>query len=188
MYKTLPKTRFYLVGEGGALADVVVYISQGVPADKKFDPPVEPIVIDQKACEFIPYITAGMAHQKVQVKNSDPFMHNVNHVPTPDIKKRSMNVAQMANGPVIERAFTKQPDLFVRFKCDVHPWMFSFVAIFDHPYFAVTGKDGAFKIAKLPPGKYTIEACHRKAGKVSKEITVSDQDQTVDFTLEAKAQ
>jgi hypothetical protein len=65
--------------------------------------------------------------------------------------------------------------------------MFAFVAIFEHPFFAVTDKDGAFKISKLPPGKYTIEALHRKAGKVTKEITVTDKDQQVDFSLELKA-
>lgn len=180
------KTRFYVVGKNGALADVVVYVAKGVPAGAKFEPPAEPVVIDQKGCEFIPYISAAMAGQKVHVKNSDPFLHNVNHAPTPDIKKRNPNVAQLANGPIIERAFEKQPELLVRFKCDVHPWMFAYVAIFDHPYFAVTGEDGAFKIPKLPPGTYTIEAFHRKAGKVSKEITVTDANQAVDFTLEVK--
>jgi len=65
--------------------------------------------------------------------------------------------------------------------------MFSYVSVFDHPYFAVTGKDGTFKIPNLPPGKYTIEAIHRKAGKSSQEITVGADGKMVDFALEAPA-
>lgn len=179
-------TRFYVVGKDGALADVVVYISKGLPPGKTYPVPDTPVVIDQKGCEFIPYITAAMAKQKVQIKNSDPFLHNVNHSPTPDVQKRPQNVAQLANGPVIERAFEKTDELLVRFKCDVHPWMFAYVAIFDHPFFAVTGEDGSFKISNVPPGTYTVEVFHRKAGKLSKEVTVSDQNQTVNFELTAK--
>jgi hypothetical protein len=52
---------------------------------------------------------------------------------------------------------------FLRFKCDVHPWMFSYVTVLDHPYFAVSGKDGSFTIKNVPPGKYTLVAMHRKA-------------------------
>lgn len=179
-------TRFYVVGEGGALADVVVHLSKGLPPGKTYPVPDTPVVIDQKGCEFIPYIAAAMAKQKVHIKNSDPFLHNVNHSPTPDVQKRPQNVAQLANGPIIERAFEKTDELLVRFKCDVHPWMFAYVAIFDHPYFAVTGNDGTFKITNVPPGTYTVEVYHRKAGKLAKEVTVTDQNQTVNFELAAK--
>jgi hypothetical protein len=144
------------------------------------------VLIDQKGCEFFPYVGAAMAKQKVHIRNSDAFLHNVNHAPTPDIQKRAQNVAQLAGGPIVERAFDKQEETLIRFKCDVHPWMFSYIAVFDHPFFAVTDKDGGFKIPKLPAGKYTLEVLHRKAGKVSKEITVTDANQTVDFELEVK--
>ena len=56
-----------------------------------------------------------------------------------------------------------KPEMFLKFKCDVHQWMFAWASVFDHPYFAVSAKDGTFKIANVPPGKYTIQAAHRKA-------------------------
>ena len=62
--------------------------------------------------------------------------------------------------------------------------MFAYVTVVDSPYFAVTGKDGTFKIANVPPGTYTLEAAHRKAGKVTKQVEVKDANVTVDFTLE----
>jgi hypothetical protein len=91
----------------------------------------------------------------------------------------------MPGGANLEFSFPKAED-FVRFKCDVHPWMFSYVTVCDHPYFAVTGADGAFKISDVPPGKYTLVAKHRKAGEVSQEIEVADSGATADLVLELK--
>jgi len=68
--------------------------------------------------------------------------------------------------------------------------MFAWVTVVDHPYFAVTGKDGAFKISNVPPGKVTpFRALHRKAAPsgVDKEIEVKEGGPAkVDFTLEVK--
>ena len=95
----------------------------------------------------------------------------------------------MAKAPDLIFAFEK-PEPFLKFKCDVHPWMFSYVSVFDHPYFAVTGKDGSYKIANVPPGKYTLEISHRKAAPigstVTKEIEVKDQSVTADVELAVK--
>jgi hypothetical protein len=82
-------------------------------------------------------------------------------------------------------SFTK-PENFLRFKCDVHPWMFAYACVVDHPFYAVTGADGTFKIANVPPGKYTVEVLHRKAGSVSQEAEITDAGGKADFTLEAK--
>jgi hypothetical protein len=75
----------------------------------------------------------------------------------------------------------------LKFQCDVHPWMFAWVSVFDHPYYAISAKDGTFKISNVPAGKYTIQAAHRKAGMVTQEIEVkAGAPAKVDFTLEAK--
>ena len=64
--------------------------------------------------------------------------------------------------------------------------MFAYVCVADHPYFSVSGKDGAYRIANVLPGKYTIEAVHRKAGSVTQEIEVKDGNVNLDFTIELK--
>jgi len=179
------KTRFYIVDANGGLADVVVYVKSGVPAGQ-YKPPQEALTIDQKGCEFNPYISAAMVGQEIKFLNSDPILHNVNHTGSDDLQKRPPNIAQLPKAAPISRAFGKQEQLFVKVKCDVHRWMFAFIAIFDHPFFAVSGKDGSYKISNLPPGKYTIEAIHRKAGKVSREIEITDAPATLDLTLEIK--
>ena len=79
-------------------------------------------------------------------------------------------------------------ETFLRFKCDVHPWMFSYITVVDHPYFAVTGKDGTFTIKDVPPGKYKIVALHRKAAKdgVEQDIEVTADGAKLDFALDVK--
>ena len=184
LHTTVPTTHFYVVGANGGLADVVVSL-QGI-SGKSTGASAPPVVLDQKGCEYTPSIFAVQTGQKIIAKNSDPVLHNVHDVPGGGSENKEKNEAQLPNGPDLTFTFS-HPEMFLKFKCDVHQWMFSWVSIFDHPYFAVSGKDGTFKIANVPPGKYKIEAAHRKAGTATKEIEVKEGEPTkVDFTLEVK--
>ncbi len=130
----------------GELKDVVVYIKSitGKPADAA----APPLVMDQKGCEYGPYIAAVQTNQKIVVKNSDPVMHNVHPTPTA-AGNEEKNKAQMAGGADIEFTFPAA-EKFLRFKCDVHPWMFAYVTVVDNPYFAVSGKDGTLRSPTCP--------------------------------------
>ena len=183
LHTEMPTTHFYVVGANGGLADVVVSL-QGV-SSQSTGAKAEPVTIDQKGCEYTPQILAVQTEQKILVKNSDPVLHNIHDLPTVAGNKEQ-NVAQMPGSSELTFSFAK-PEMFLKFKCDVHPWMFAWVSVFDHPYFAVSGKDGSFKIANVPAGKYTIQAAHRKAGTATQEIEVKEGAPTkVDLTLEAK--
>ncbi len=183
LHSTMPTTRFYVVGANGELADVVVSV-QGA-AGKSAGASAPPATLDQKGCEYIPQILAVQTDQKILVKNSDPVLHNVHDLPAVSGNKEQ-NMAQVPGGQDLTFSFAKAEE-FLKFKCDVHPWMFAWVSVFDHPYFAVSGKDGSFKIANVPAGKYTIKANHRKAGVVTQEVEVKDGAPTkVDLALEAK--
>jgi len=177
------KTRFFVKAADGGLDDVFVHIKDGLTG-KTFEAPATPAVLDQVGCLYQPYILGIQTGQKLVIKNSDPMMHNINCSPK-NPENKPFNEAQMAQGADKEKAFTS-PEIFVTFQCNVHPWMFAYACVSDNPFFDVTKKGGSFKIANLPPGKYVIEAIHRKAGKVSKEITVGADNQTVDLTLEFK--
>jgi hypothetical protein len=180
-------TRHYVVGADAGLANVFVYLKEG-PAGKTYTPPEKMPVLDQVNCFYEPYVMGVMVNQKFQIKNSDPLMHNVHATPKVPGNKE-FNVGQPVQGMVTERTFTS-PEVLVRFKCDVHPWMFAYVGVLPHPYFAVTDKDGKFKLpSDLPAGKYTLVAYHLKAGEATQEITVADGDKKeVNFTLNASAQ
>lgn len=177
-----PMTTFYLVGEGGALGEAVVVL-KGLEG-KSTGASAAPQVIDQKGCLYHPYVSAVQTGQKIIVKNSDPVLHNVHATPKVSGNDEK-NLAQMPNGADLEFVFAK-PEEFLRFKCDVHPWMFSYMTVVDHPYFAVTGVDGSFTITDVPPGKYTLVAKHRKAGEVSQEIEVTDAGASADLAIELK--
>ncbi len=182
MHAEAVTTHHYLVGPKGEFANVVVSLV-GAPA--KGAAASAPITLDQKGCEYTPLILAVQTDQKIVVKNSDPVLHNVHTLPAVAGNEEKNN-AQTANGPDLVYTFSK-PENFLKFKCDVHPWMFAWVTVLDHPYFSVSAKDGSFKIANVPPGKYKIQAAHRKAGVVTKEIEVKEGEAAkVDFVVEGK--
>jgi len=179
-----PKTRFYVVGQGGELADVFVYIKDGLTG-KAFPVPDKPGLLDQKGCEYIPYVSGLQTNQKLLVRTSDPVLHNVHPTPMAPGNKES-NMAQLPKSKDLEYVFPT-PEVFLRYKCDVHPWMFSYVGVVDNPFYAVTEKDGKFTIKNVPPGSYTIEAYHRKAGKQTAQVTVeATGSKESNFTFEAK--
>lgn len=182
----LPTTRFYVTGAGGGLGDVVVYL-KGITG-KSTGASAAPLVLDQVGCEYTPYIAAAQTGQKITVKNSDPVLHNVHPTPKPGTANKEANKAQLPKGPDLDFTFAAE-EMHLRFKCDVHPWMFSYVSVFDHPHFAVTDKDGKFTIKGVPAGKYTLVANHRKASggvDVTKEVEVTDAGAVVEVAMEAK--
>jgi hypothetical protein len=66
--------------------------------------------------------------------------------------------------------------------------MNAFVGVLDHPYFAVTGADGKFSLKGLPPGTYTVEAWHEKAGTQTAQVTVGAKEtKEISFTFKAPA-
>lgn len=185
-------TQFYVVGANKGLADVVVML-KGVPA-KPADASTPPVVLDQKGCLYMPQFVAIQTGQSLTVRNSDPaavLMHNVHVNPTAsanlDAYSTKISQAQTAGAPDLTYNFPA-PENFLKFNCDVHPWMYAWVTVVDNPYFATTDKDGKFTIKNVPPGKYTISALHYKLAKagVDKQVDVTSGSANVDFTIEAK--
>ena len=181
-HTTKPKTKFYMVGADGELADVFITLKGAGLSGKSTGASAAAAVIDQKGCEYAPYVSAVQTGQKITVKNSDMFLHNVHPMPAVAGNKEQ-NRAQLPN---VDLNFSfDNAETMLKFKCDVHPWMFAYISVVDHPYFSVSAKDGTYKIANVPPGKYMLEATHRKGGVVAKEVEVKD-GAVVDFVIEVK--
>ncbi len=186
MHDTTPTTHFYVVNStNGGFGDVVVYL-KNVSA-KSTGASAKPAVLDQVGCLYTPGIMAIQTGQTLTVKNSDPCNHNVHGISEANGKETTIfNDQQPSGGAELTYTFDK-PEMFFKFECNIHPWMKAWVCIFDHPYFAVTDADGKFTIKNVPPGKYTIEANHRKLGAQSQEIEVKDSGATANFTFNAPA-
>ncbi len=180
----LVTTRHYVVAADGGLANVFVYLSEGVKGT--YAPTSEVPVIDQVNCMFEQYITGVMVGQKFQVRNSDSTMHNVHLTPKVSGNKE-LSVSQVIKGSVNDFSFSK-PEVLVRIMCNVHPWMFTYVGVVDHPFFAITDADGHFSISGVPPGTYKVEAYHLKTHRnnhgVTQRVTVHGGDRkSLDVTI-----
>ena len=171
-----------LLGPGNTMGNVVVSVKSGLPAGKTYPAPTEAFVMDQSGCQYKPHVFALQVGQPLKVLNSDGILHNVHALPKVN---GQFNMAMPGTRKEAEHTFEKAEVPF-QVKCDVHPWMTSYVSIFDHPFFGVTKEDGKFTLADLPPGTYEIEAWHEKLGSKMEKVTVADgESKTVDFKFTA---
>lgn len=177
--KTDNKTEFFVVGEGGALQNVFVYVKDGL-GNYVFDPPATPVVLDQKGCRYHPHVFGIRVGQPLEIINSDPTLHNIHAIPK---ENSEFNTGQPIQGFKSTHTFTAK-EVMVPFKCDVHGWMNAYVGVLDHPYFAVSDSGGAFEIRTLPAGTYTIEAWHEKLGTQTQSVTIGpNETKEIGFTF-----
>lgn len=172
-------TRTYVTKDGG-LGDVLVALIEIPP--QPLPAGTGPLTIDQRGCEYLPYVTACQVGQTIQVTNLDSLTHNIHTLPRTSGNKE-VNKSQAAGAKALEFVYDKAEE-FLTFKCNVHPWMFSYVSVLNHPFFAVTSEDGHFEIKGLPDGKYKVKFRHRKAGEKIEEIEVKNGQATVDVVLD----
>ena len=170
-----------LISADGALQNVWVRVVSGL-GDKTFGPPAEPVALDQTGCSFTPHAATAQTAQTILFKNGDSVAHNVHALPKAN---PGFNVTLPPSGKPSERRFTK-PEA-VRVKCDIHPWMGSWVLVHDAPFQSLTGEDGRFAIRGLPAGTYEIEAWHERLGAAARQsVTLGDgEEKAIDFSFAA---
>ena len=172
-----------VVNGNNALQYVFVYVKEGL-GDKNFEISKEPVVLDQKGCMYHPHVFGVQAGQPLKVLNSDPTTHNIHPVPA---NNREWNKSMSPGVTPLEQTFPRE-EIMIPVKCNVHPWMKSYIGVVKHPFFAVSKEDGTFEIKGLPPGDYTIEAWHEKLGTSTQKVTVGPKEtKSVDFTFKAAA-
>jgi plastocyanin len=157
-----------LTGKKGGLANAFVYIQAGLE-DKKFEPTQEAVVLDQQGCMFVPRVLGIRPGQVLDLKNGDSVAHNIHPMPK---SNREWNQEQPPHAPDVEHKFARQ-EIMIPVKCNIHAWMHSYIGVVSHPYFAVTGPDGAFTWKNVPPGDYTIAVWHEKLGEQTQQIHVA---------------
>jgi hypothetical protein len=176
-----PQPSDAIVVKNGKLANVFVYVREGLPQGT-FPVPSEPVVLDQKGCRYIPHVMGLMAGQPLKILNTDTADHNIHPMPS---KNPQWNESQMPTDPPIIKAFAK-PEMMVPLQCNQHPWMRAYVSVMSHPYFAVSAADGSFEIKNLPPGEYTLVAVHEKFGEQTMKVKVGPKESAkADFSFAA---
>jgi hypothetical protein len=139
------------------------------------------VVFDQKGCQFTPHTMLVRTDQQVVVKSGDNIPHNTHSIP---IFNKGENFIVAAN----DREGVKMPKFVIKerlpieVKCDIHGWMSARWLILDHPYAAITDKDGKFTIPKLPAGDYEFIVWHERVGYINKTLKVAiKKDATTDL-------
>jgi plastocyanin len=171
IHETVPNEMLVL-GSGNTMANVLVRVVSGLPAGKTYPVPTTPVTMDQHGCQYKPHVMGIMVGQSFKVLNSDGILHNVHALPKVNA---TFNMAMPPTRKEASATFGKEEGMFV-IKCDVHPWMQSYMGVFSHPFFAVTGEDGKFTIKDLPAGTYEIEAWHERLGTQKATVTVGASD------------
>ena len=160
-----------VVGEKQALQNVFVYVKDGL-GNFGFPIPTEPVVLDQDKCRYTPRVLGVRVGQPLQIRNSDPLLHNVR---SNGVINQAFNKSTPLEGVRFDHTFATR-EVMVPFKCDVHGWMSAYVGVLDHPYFGTTAPDGRVVLGNLPPGTYTIEAWHEALGSKTVQVTIGAKE------------
>ena len=159
----------------GGLANVFVHLQGSFPQTPV---PTTPVSIDQHGCIYGPRVVGARVGQMLQVRNSDPLLHNVHSM---SARGNGFNVGQPLAG-MVQQFRLKDEEIMLRLKCDVHSWMTAFVGVVSNPYFAVSHDAGIFEIDNVPAGTYTIQAWHEQYGPLTQTVRVkAGAPTTVDF-------
>jgi plastocyanin len=156
----------------------VVYV-EAIPG-KTFPAPSKPVVMDQKSLLFQPHVMAVPVGATVQFVNSDKVQHNIFWPSISGNRKMSHNMGTWPTGE--KREFKFDTPGVVPLLCNVHPEMSGYIVVSPTPYFAVTDASGAFRIADVPDGSYTVSAWREGMKIQSKPVTASGTT-TVGFSL-----
>ena len=163
-----------VLGAGNTMANVLVRVVSGLPAGKAYPAPTTPVTMDQHGCQYKPHVMGIMVGQPFKVLNSDGILHNVH---TTSTANPSFNQAQPKFKKTIQAKIEK-PEMPIKVQCDAHGWMHAWWVSEDHPYYAVTDANGAFKLADVPAGDYELEAWHETLGKQTQKVKVQPKQDT----------
>jgi hypothetical protein len=170
-----------VVGKGGSLQNVFVYVKDGAG---NYPAPSAAVTLIQKGCMYSPHVFGIQVNQPLEIVNEDPTLHNVHAMA---VTNDAFNVGQPTQGMSTEKKFSKA-EVPLRFKCDVHGWMHCVAGVMTNPFFSVSGSDGSFNIGQLPAGSYTLVAFQEKYGESApQKIDIKDGEaKTVNFTFAAQ--
>ncbi len=156
----------------------VVSISK-IGSGKPFpaEDPDNPVQLDQRGCRFRPHVVIVPEERTLSILNNDGILHNI-HIWA--MKNEAINRAMVGKLKSMDVSFDRKER--IRVGCDVHKWMGAWIVVAEHPYYAVTGKDGTFRLENVPVGTHTVRIWHEKLGKQDKEVTVTaDEETQVEF-------
>lgn len=165
-------------GKSKGLRSVLLQL-EDAPAQPKLQK-AEPVLMDQRDMIFLPRVVAVQHGQAVRFDNNDLCNHSVQALST--VAADQFNRFVLPAQP-IDHVFEVQKKPVV-IGCSLHSWMRAWVYVVPHPWFAVTDAEGKFRIAKVPPGKYTLRSHHPDSGLQDKRTIQVESGKTLELKVE----
>ena len=169
-----------VVGPEGQVRWALVHVTRGL-GTRRFEPPASRVQLEQVGCRYVPHVLTARVDQPVEIVNRDRLLHNVHLLA---FENPGRNFGQLQGGEAV-LAFGR-PEI-IPVKCDVHPWMKAWIAVFEHPYVAVTDEEGRYRIPGLPAGRYELTVWHESLTREAAEVDVGpDGECRRDFLLQRR--
>ena len=154
---------------GTGLGGVVVWLD-GVRSGKPL-PLERRLEMESVHCNLVPRVQGGLVGGAVNVIGHDPLRQHLQFTVGGESKPRAAILLGRDEQVIPTELPTKSPGLVLVRDLE-HSWPRAVIAVFDHPYFAVTKPDGSFTIDGVAPGTYTLVAWHERTKKATERVTV----------------
>ena len=166
-------------GSGGALVWV-----EGVDAGKPL-PEERRGTLSIAECRFEPRVMAVAAGTTINLFSADRATYTTRFYREGTSEPVAVAHTVDAGQVVPSERIASEPGLVEARRAEQH-WARAFVAVFEHPYFAVTDASGNFRIDSLPAGTYTVKVWHEGLDKpLEQRVTItSGGTGKLDLTLQ----
>ena len=154
---------------GAFVGNALVWID-GIEAGKAL-PENRRETITIERCHFKPRVMGVVAGSTINVFSRDRIEH-VTRFYREGAGEPVAYTQTVDDGQVVPSEKIAATPGIIEARCARHPWVRGYVAVFEHPYFAVTDKAGSFTIGGLPAGTYTMKVWHEGLDKPAEQSVV----------------
>ena len=169
-----------VVRQGSGLGGAIVWLDdirrgRPLPLERRLE-------LESDKCRLAPRVQAGVVGSAVNVLAHDEFRQHLRFLAAGESEPRTAILLGEDEQVIPTNSPFAQPGLVVVRDKD-HPWPTAYLAVFDHPYFAVTAPNGTFRIDGVPPGKYRLKVWHERAKSAEQTVDVAAGGATVNVEL-----